>query len=105
LPSYIEWKNVKQPAAEELVFNPTSRELVWRLGRVVAGGAPRTVSFQVGLVPTLNQVGLAPDLTGRVKLSAFDTFAETVVEGDIREISTKDLSDTGYRSEMGVVVR
>ncbi len=105
LPSYIEWKNIKQPTAEELVFNPTSRELVWKLGRVQPGVIPRSVAFQIGLLPTLDQVGINPVLIDEMKLSAFDTFAETMVEDKVVAVSTKQISDPGYQLDLGVVDR
>lgn len=105
LPAYVEWKNVQKPAVEELAFNPVSRELIWKLGRVLPGGAPREVSFQLGLVPTQNQLGSTPVLIDRSNLSAFDTFAETVIESEVLDINTKNISDSGYIATSGIVTQ
>ncbi len=105
LPAHIEWKNIYKPSTEELAFNPVSRELVWKLGRVLPGTTPREVSFQVGLVPTLDQVGDAPVVIGEASFSAFDTFAETVIESESPDINTKNISDSGYSAPSGIVVR
>ncbi|MDQ5958159.1 MAG: hypothetical protein QG665_510 [Patescibacteria group bacterium] len=104
LPPQIEWKNISKPATEELAFNPVSRELVWKLGRVLPG-APREVVFNLGLVPALNQVGIAPVIIGQAKFSGFDTFAETVIESGMADINTKNISDVGYNALLGNVER
>ncbi|OHA60250.1 MAG: hypothetical protein A2589_03750 [Candidatus Vogelbacteria bacterium RIFOXYD1_FULL_46_19] len=97
LPPYVNWKNVQSPQTAELTFNPISREVVWRLGRVLPEATAKELSFQVELVPSLSQVGSSPALSGPVKLSAFDTFTETVVESESAAVTTELKTDQNYK--------
>ncbi len=96
LPPYVSWKNIKKPEAENITFNPTSRELVWDIGRLSPGSSARQVSFQVGVIPELSQVRKALSLTGPATLKAFDTFTETVIQEKTKGVDTNLSTEPGF---------
>ena len=78
LPPYVSWKDEVRPSDESVTYDAASREVLWTVGNVSSGagyGKPSPkVSFQVGLTPSLTQVGSGPDLIGETIFSAFDEF-------------------------------
>jgi hypothetical protein len=79
LPPYVSWTNSQSPANENLTFTPASGgggQVVWSLGTISAatgfGTAPRQVSFQVALKPSLSQVGTIPNLVSEPTFTAID---------------------------------
>ena len=71
----------------------------WNIGDVEAGGS-RTVSFQVGITPSLSQVGQAPTLVSDQRIFGFDRFTRTQIERTSSAITTK----TNASSQQGTVV-
>ncbi|HEY4483748.1 MAG TPA: hypothetical protein VI752_01045 [Candidatus Paceibacterota bacterium] len=103
LPVYVDWKDTIAPTNELINFNSTSRELVWQVGQVKAGEDNRTVSFLLGLKPSLSQENLVPNLTEEAVLSGFDTFTETVLNNEARAVNIRTQSDSNYNSRNSVV--
>ena len=84
LPSYVSWKNAIAPSVEKssVDYNETTREIVWdlkklRAGLGINGSSPRTLSFQVEVLPSLSQVGDQVALTSDITLSGMDSFTDT----------------------------
>lgn len=84
IPSYVNWKNKVNPSSENYSYDENSRTLTWNLGNVSSGvgngSNARELSFQVGLFPSLSQVGQSPSLLRNVVFTADDTFAETEIQ-------------------------
>lgn len=84
LPSYVTWKDAIAPSVEQpnVSYNEVSREVVWTLGELrpglgVAGSPPRSLSFQVELLPSSSQLGDQVLLTNDLTLTGLDTFTDT----------------------------
>lgn len=113
LPAYVEWLGVQSPLSEPLTFRANSGgggELVWDLGQVAAGvgteSAPREVSFQVGIKPSLSQVGTVPELVLGSKFTGVDAFTKQAVEVSLRrELSTEFSSEANFNLNDGRVVK
>lgn len=95
LPSYIRWAGNHAPSEEQLIFTPGESgggELVWRVGRLQASSGlatpAREVAFQVGLIPSLSQVGEAPVLVSAPSLTARDTFTGEALTSTKQSLST-----------------
>lgn len=93
LPANVEWKNVINPSGEHVTYDSDTREVVWDAGFVVAGTGytrpAREVSFQVGIVPGVSDIGRSPALTGDVVASGRDTFTGFVLEESATSITTR----------------
>jgi len=96
LPPYMSFKNVIQPADANISFEKVSGEIVWRAGRVPAGtGFLRPAleaAFQVGLIPSQNQIGSSPTIINAAEVSGRDTFTNQTLSARDDPIST-DLPD------------
>ncbi len=100
LPSYIKWAGVSAPAEEKITFNPNGGEVVWDLGLVKAGrgysSPPRQVSFQVTLLPSLSQVGTAPNVVSAAKLTGTDIFTNARLESSRPALNTELRSEPDF---------
>lgn len=109
LPSYVKFLNNVSPKNEALTYNPVSGEIVWNVGNIKTNtgysAAPRQVSFQVSLTPSLVQVGLTPVLLDSSSLKATDTFTNAALTATASAITTDILSDPKYKFGQGAVVR
>ena len=87
LPSYVKWVG-SLDANATVEYNPLGGEVVWEVGDVESGvgigKAPREVSFQVSIAPSLSQVGSQPVLIGDAIAAADDRFTGIKVESNRR---------------------
>ncbi len=78
LPNFVTWTGVTSPAAEQISFDPTSRQITWNLGTLLATGGSasglRQVDFQIAFTPSNNQAGQNPLLMNDAVLSGTDSF-------------------------------
>lgn len=105
LPSYVRFVGQVTPATERLTYNAQSNTVSWALGDIKAGTgystAPREVSFQVALTPSLTQIGSIPTLTGALFVTGDDRFTGARVEASADAPTTKvDFSEAGFVSGM-----
>lgn len=101
LPVYVDWTGVVSPTTENISYNPETRTVIWNAGTVPARTgyslSPKRVFFQVKLIPSISQVGIAPALTNTVTVRANDVFADKpfVVEvGAVNTNTAEGLSGT-----------
>ena len=96
LPPYMNFKEIISPADADVKFDPSSGNIVWRVGRVPAGigflSQALQVAFQVGLIPASNQIGQAPVIINETEASAKDTFTDQTLTSKDGAITT-DLPD------------
>ncbi len=108
LPDYITWENIATPALENISYNPNSREVTWRPGNVDGGtgSAPvvRQVAFQIGLVPSVSQVGAAPVTVNIANFTGNDTFTGLSIQNTTKALTTELGTDPSYHFGDGIVV-
>lgn len=99
VPEYVQWKNIVKPDGEDITFDSIKRTITWNIGDIEAGIGytfkKRTLAFQVGLTPSLSQVGDSPILINDMVFTAMDSFTNT----EIREVSS---SITTRASDFGI---
>ncbi len=109
LPPYVRWMGVVSPASETVSYNPVGGEIVWDVGSVKSGTgikvSPKEISFQVALMPSVSQIGLAPTLTGDVVVTGTDRFTSKALESVKPGVSTRLGTDPGFVNEDAVVVK
>lgn len=97
LPPYMRWKSIVLPTSERITYNEATGELVWEVGNLEAGvgfsRSARTVSFQIGFVPTVNQVGGTPILLEASRASGRDTFVNAVSSNEALPLTLFQLDD------------
>ncbi|PJA34240.1 MAG: hypothetical protein CO184_00390 [Candidatus Zambryskibacteria bacterium CG_4_9_14_3_um_filter_40_16] len=109
LPSYVSWLGNVSPISEGVSFDPTSREVVWKLGNVKAGtglySPTREVAFQLGLEPSLSHVGSAPIILGPSTTSGNDDFTGKTVSSTRGFITTLINTDPTFKEGDDIVIR
>lgn len=101
IPQYVNWKNQVQGDGN-IVFNPVSKEVTWNAGDIKAGEQKRVI-FQVGLLPSVSQIGTTPALLGTQRLRATDRFTSEVIRAEAVPISAELPAGAGHGSENGRV--
>lgn len=80
LPSYVHWSNKFLPANTNITYEPATGKITWYLGDLPSAtgilSPVKYVAFQVGLVPSVNQVGSEVDVIQKSKVSAHDLFTD-----------------------------
>ncbi|MBU1557481.1 hypothetical protein KKC45_00795 [Patescibacteria group bacterium] len=108
LPPYVRWMGVVSPSSEIISYNPVGGEIIWEVGDIKPGTGIQTsakeISFQVALMPSVSQVGLAPTLTGDVIITGTDRFTSTSLKSTKSGVSTRLGTDPGFINEDAVVV-
>ena len=103
IPQYATWEN-KTAGAGSIEFNPVTKEITWSVGGIDAG-TTKEFSFQVGIVPSQNQIGSVPAVLGAQQLRATDSFTDTVIRAEGLPLSATLSSEAGFPPDSGKVIR
>jgi len=102
LPQYMRWTGATSPSGESVSYDPDTRMVMWRAGDVVAwrgvASLPREVVFQVGLLPSVSQIGRAPVLAEEASLSAVDEFTDSSLADTSPAVTTNLIADSRFVS-------
>ncbi|MCE9549210.1 DUF11 domain-containing protein [Candidatus Nomurabacteria bacterium] len=100
LPSWVLFLGNAKPSTEDVTYNSFTREITWDIGSISKGtgitGGTKEVSFQIGLSPSLSQVGTAPVLINEAVLTGQDDFAKVNVRVSKPALSTSLNNDPGF---------
>jgi hypothetical protein len=109
LPQYVKWTNVKSPASEDITFNPTTNEVLWRVSQIAAGAgyksAAKEVQFQISFLPSVSQINSTPELMGPVAIKGTDRVTNTPINSTAPALTTSFSSDSSFRSGDDKVVQ
>ena len=102
LPFYVRFTGMTSPPSENLFYNESTREVLWKLEKVSPGagltGDPREVAFQVELSPSLSQVGSIPQLLSETVLTGTDNFTNSTIKTTRSALNTKLANDSQFKS-------
>lgn len=91
------------------IYNERTQNVSWFIDKIAATkgviGKPVEAVFQIELIPNANQVGLYPILIEDFSISAIDEFVNIKMVNFVKGAATKELSDAGFDSRNGEVVR
>ncbi len=99
LPVNALWSGVVSPKAEPIVYNSETRTVTWDVGvvpRATSTPQSRSVSFQVKVRPTTEQIGLELPLLEPTVVTATDTVANVPLTLTKPELSTRLDADPAY---------
>ncbi|HFC76906.1 MAG TPA: hypothetical protein ENJ27_01615 [Candidatus Moranbacteria bacterium] len=105
LPTWVKWKGKTSPENENITFNSRTNEIIWNVGGLSAGtgylSPTKDCSFQIGIVPEINQINKPIDLLLETTLIAKDDFTSSVstVKSGIKTTripNDKEVDATGY---------
>ncbi|HAO65017.1 TPA: hypothetical protein DCQ44_03505 [Candidatus Taylorbacteria bacterium] len=109
LPSYMKFLDKISPINESVAYDPISGKVTWNVGNIKTNtgfvSAPRQVSFQVSISPSLTQVGLVPTLMGDSTLQATDAFTNAALSSVSDSLTTDITTDPQYKYGIGSVVK
>jgi hypothetical protein len=99
LPPYVRFLGQSTPSNETVTLNSNDRTLMWDVGTVKAVGLgnPRTVSFKVGLTPSVSQIGNTVDIIKEATLMGNDRFTGTSVTTKANALTSRT-NDDQYKS-------
>jgi len=107
LPNWMRLTGETMPKDSKFSFNPESKELIWDIGDLQSGGGVSgvfpTIAFQVAFSPDSSQRGQAPDIMSEAKITADDTWTESVIEKTASAVNTTLPDDPSMGQGMGVV--
>jgi len=104
LPTWVQWKDKTSPQGEDIKFNERTHEVIWNIGKVEnAKGIlndPKTVKFQIGFEPEVNQAGKIVDLLYEASISGDDDFTNNRfdIKTDNRTTSLKEFENSEITS-------
>ncbi len=108
LPSYVRFLKNISPPDSNLTFDERTGEIVWNVGLIQAGTSilrkAKEVSFQIGLIPNLSQIGSSPDLISDTKLDGHDNFTNISLVDSNSSLNTRSVSDPQFGEEKTRVV-
>lgn len=100
LPPYVRWLGKFSPTGEQVSYNESNRTVSWSIPTIAAGtgylSPSKEVSFQVALLPSLNQAGSVPSLTGQLLVTGMDRFTGATVESSKPELTTRLTNDPDF---------
>ena len=98
LPSYVTFVDARGNA--DVSYSAGARSVSWSVGDLAAGQS-RAVSFTVSLLPSVSQVGEAPELVINQRASGVDRFVRQNVEYSVANLRA---SQAGGSSMTGIVL-
>jgi hypothetical protein len=108
LPLGVEWKGQISPSGEHVAYDDSQRTVLWTVGNVSAGTgftfSPRSVSFQVGLTPSVTQAGQRLDLVQNILAVGTDTYTQTQLRATADNVTTH-FSDPNFQINDDTVVK
>ncbi|MFA6077223.1 MAG: hypothetical protein WC735_04080 [Candidatus Paceibacterota bacterium] len=108
IPSWVKFMDSVSPTSEDLVFNSSTREITWNIGRIPKGTgiteALRSVSFQIAISPSLSQVGTIPVIINDSILTGHDDFANVDVRVSKNALRTQLDNDPQFPPAGGTIV-
>ena len=109
LPPYVTFLGAGTVGGEQVAYDEPSRTITWNLNDLKAGagyGLPlRQAVLQVGLTPSISQVGQEPKLTGDVSFAGTDRFAQAQVTTTAPAPTTHLSTDSGFQPGMDAVIK
>jgi hypothetical protein len=103
LPIYVNWRD-SVVGDGDLIYNAVSQQLEWKAGNIASGGR-KQVSFQVGITPSISQVGGSLVLLQSQTLRATDRFTDSRLQAQADPVYTELSTEAGFDEDNGIVVR
>jgi hypothetical protein len=108
LPPWVNYTGLVSPASEDVSYNPSTKEIVWNIGKIKKGTGisqgSREVFFQISFSPSLSQVGDIVTLINDAVLTGHDDFANVNVRVVRPQLSSALNSDSSFPPAGGVIV-
>jgi len=110
LPQGTIWSDhyINNAEGSEVYYNERTKEMVWDIGSVPAGtgivNSLYELIFQIGIVPSINQINTSPILLNQCFTEGKDIFTNKILSDFTREVTTHLRDDPKIGSKEGRVV-
>ncbi len=102
IPQYVNWLDVyKGEGAVE--YNPVAKQLRWNIGAMGAN-TKKQLEVQVGLLPSVTQVGKTPSIVGTQEFRATDRFTNSTLKSTAPSLTSEISVEAGFPKGNGQVV-
>ena len=102
------WKNKIIPASS-VTFDPNTGEIIWDVGDMKAGigytSPAKEITFQVGFIPSANQVGQTPELVTNITAEGRDKFTDSNLQASVSSLTLKLESDPKIDMRQTTVIK
>jgi hypothetical protein len=103
IPNYARYEGIFSPESENVSYDSSSRILTWNVGTLPAktgyqATPARHLQVQVSIIPSISQVGTAPDLIENIRFSGTDTFTKKEIVQTAKAITTEIRDAKDYYS-------
>ncbi|MBU3968953.1 hypothetical protein KJ991_01935 [Patescibacteria group bacterium] len=109
LPPYVRWMGVSSPSDERISFNPIGGEVEWKIGDLYRGVGyskeAKEIQFQIAFIPSLSHVGSEQVLVDSITFRGMDTFTDSEIRVDNRQLTTNLKTDQKYKAGDGIIVQ
>jgi len=108
LPLGVDFVRQVKVEAGELLFEPESRKVIWRIPKLLATtgvlSEPFIAIFQIKAIPSVEHIGGYMPILGGINITAMDDFTGDIFNAISRESTTTELqSDNTVRAGDGIV--
>ena len=103
LPNYVSWLDLTSGDGR-VEFRPSSRTVIWDVGNIDNNDSA-TMTFTIGFLPSISQVGETPTLVSNQSFKATDRFTGTIIRDSTAALTTILSPETGYGQKSGEVRR
>ena len=108
LPLGVDFVRQVKVEAGELLFEPESRKVIWRIPKLLATtgvlSEPFIAIFQIKAIPSVEHIGGYMPILGGINITAMDDFTGDIFNAISREPTTTELqSDNTVRAGDGIV--
>lgn len=107
-PSVV-WKGASSATSESVVYEESSNTVTWNLGQLSSGTGfsadARQAYFQVGITPSIGQVGTSPTLVTNIVFTGTDTSTGETVTVTNPALTTRLVGDPAFIQGDDIVVR
>jgi hypothetical protein len=100
LPINVKYLGTFSPANSDVTQDSRTGEIVWKAGDVARGAGygatPKTLYFQVELLPSVSDIGTSPVLVQEIKAKGTDSATTAKLEAKWNPLTTKLYNDQNY---------
>lgn len=108
LPTWVRYMGNFSPTTEDLTYNTSSREVIWKVGRISKGtgitSSDKNVSFQIAFTPLVSQIRNVPVILRDSILTGHDDFANVDIRVSKEPVNTQLTSDSQFPTSGGLIV-
>lgn len=88
LPANVSFTGNSSLLAGNLDYNPDSRQIIWRIDNLIAGGPDYRAGFELELIPNAEQVGNLATIVNDLRYQAIDAFSGLKDSGNLESLDT-----------------